>query len=305
MRRVIATAIVVCALVALSGCAGLPGGVDGDRTNGWPAMAQAKISVPVAGVCYPGQYVYPGSAVRVWSSPAEPADCAATHYTETAFVGTFTGADAARSAVPDVDGPAMPAVYDQCHKAVTDYLGGDPATALVSLQIELPTNAAWRGGARWFRCDVVHLTDPLGTAWVDHGSIKGDLAGPRPSASGCLAATQQADNTILNAKPIDCASPHQAEFAGVFTAPPVPWPTDPAARERMEDNGCQAVVATFLGYSSASQWRNAAVGYWTLRFVQDRWNLGDRTIQCFAYAFTKSGAFVGSVKGIKNQTPKG
>jgi hypothetical protein len=304
VRRAIAAAIVVCAVVALPGCAGLPAGVDGDLTNGWPAMPQPKLSIPVAGTCYPGRYVG-DTIVWVWSSLSEPVDCATTHYTETALVGTFTGADAQRSVAPDVDGPAMPAVYDQCHKGVESYLGGDPATALVSLQIQLPTNAEWRGGARWFRCDIVHLTDPFGTAWVDHGSIKGDLAGARTSAYGCLTTSEQADRTILNAKPVDCAAPHQAEFAGVFTAPNLPWPADQDARQKMADNGCQRVIATFLGYPGASQWANEAVGYWMLPWTQDRWVLGDRTTQCFAYAFTKSGTFVGSVKGIKNQTPKG
>jgi Septum formation len=305
MRRWAAALTALGALVALAGCAGLPAGVDGNLTNNWPAMPEAKVAVPLAGACYTGQYVYPGRSVRVWTGDFNPVDCATTHYSETAFVGTFTGADAQRSTTPDIDGPAMPGIYDQCRKEAATYLGGDVDTALIWLQLQVPTNAAWRGGARWFRCDLVRLTDPFGTAWVDHGSVKGDLSGQRTSAYGCLVTTEEKDRTITDAKPIDCAQPHAAEFAGVFTAPNVPYPTDKTTRDRMLDAGCEAVVATFLGYSSVNEWRNAAVGWWELNWSEDQWKLGDRTTQCFAYAYTKSGKFVGSVKGIRNQTPKG
>jgi hypothetical protein len=305
MRRAVAASIALSAVFAVAGCAGLPAGTDGNLTNGWPAMPQATATVPKTGACYPGRFVDPGRLVRVWADDLSPVDCATTHYSEVALVGTFSGADAQRATVPDTDGPAMPAVYGQCVKAASDYLGGDLHTALVRLEVELPTNAAWRGGARWFRCDLVHLTDPFATAWVDHGSLKGDLTGARIAAYGCVDTTEGANRVILTSRPADCGSPHAAEFVGTFTAPNVPLPADRAGRDKMLDDGCGPLVAAFLGYSSVSQWRNQAVGWWTLGWSQDLWNLGDRTTQCFAYAYTKSGKFVGSVKGIKDQAPKG
>ena len=305
MRRAVAASIALSVVFALAGCGGRPAGTDGDLTNGWPAMPQARVSVPVVGACYPGQYTAPGRIVRVWSTDVNTVDCATSHYSETAFVGTFSGADAQRSAVPDADGPAMPAVYDQCGKGVAGYLGGDPHSAMVRIEVELPTNAAWRGGARWFRCDLVHLSDPFGSNWVSHDSLKGDLTGARVSAYACVDTTEDSGHQIQTTRVAQCASPHAAEFAGTFTAANVPFPADKAARDKMLENGCTPVVAAFLGYQSVSQWRNQAVGWWALGWDEDAWKLGNRTTQCFAYAYTKSGKFVGSVKGIKDQAPKG
>lgn len=305
-RRLAATVFTLVSVTVLTGCASAPPpGVDGNLTNNWPAMPEAKVSVPVVGVCYPGQYVYPGRSVRVWTGFAfNTVDCSTTHYSETVFIGSFAGADAQRSTTPDIDSPAMVGPYGQCGKAASDYLGGDLHTGLVWLQMEVPTNAAWRGGARWFRCDLVHLADALGKSWVDHGSLRGDLAGPRTAGYGCLATTEESGK-ITNAQPVDCALPHAAEFAGLFTAPDVPFPDDQTAWQQMLDTGCDRVVAGFLGFANVSQSPNPAVGSWGRGWTRDQWTLGDRTTQCFAYAFTKSGRIVGSVKDIRNQIPRG
>lgn len=298
-RRVIAAAAALCATLALSGCAGLPAGTDGNLTNDWPAMAQAKLTIPAAGTCYQSQYN------RVGYGDVGVVDCALTHYVETAYVGEFTGADAARSTPPAADSPALPATYAQCQKGANDYLGGDWHNGLLWLGLVVPSDNAWRGGARWFRCDLVHYSDPFDETIVSTGVVKGDLAGPRTTAYTCLTTTEGTDQTILTATPADCASPHQAEFAGLYTAPDVPYPSDDAARKKMGENGCENVVATFLGYASPSQWRNQAVGLWWHGFSEGQWKLGDRTTECFAYAFTKSHQLIGSVKGIRDQTPRG
>jgi hypothetical protein len=300
MRRFVVGLVALCAAVALAGCAGRPPGVDGNLTDDWPAMAEAKQSVPVVG-CYQPRYT------EVWSGgDFAPVDCSQTHYVETVYIGTFTGADAQRSSTPDSNGPAIPGAYAQCQKGASDYLGGDWHTAYVWLGLVLPSGGAWRGGARWFLCDLIHYSGPFDAPMVEHGSLKGDLTGARTAAYGCLSTTEDtAKKTILTATPTDCVSPHAAEFAGTFTAPDVPFPTDKTARDKMLDNGCESVVATYLGFASVSQWQNTSVGWWKLGWTEDQWKLGDRTTQCFAYAFTKSGKFVGSVKGIKNQTAKG
>ena len=41
-------AVLLCATVLLAGCS-KPAGVDGDLTNNWPAMGEAKAAVPDAG----------------------------------------------------------------------------------------------------------------------------------------------------------------------------------------------------------------------------------------------------------------
>src|SRR2546430_2039048 len=41
----------------LAGCTAKPRGVDGDLTNGWPALAKAAVPTPLAGTCYAGDFV--------------------------------------------------------------------------------------------------------------------------------------------------------------------------------------------------------------------------------------------------------
>jgi hypothetical protein len=301
MRRAVAASIALSAVFALAGCAGLPAGTDGNLTNGWPAMPQATITVPVAGACYLTHYLGTGSG-DVGVVP-----CATqTHYVETAYVGAFTGADAQRSEPPAYDSPALPGVYPQCQKGADDYLGGDWHTAYVELGIVVPEKDAWRGGARWFRCDLTHISSLDHTTVIDRGVLKGDLAGPRATAIGCVTTiVDKSTKDVISSPAVDCASPHMAEFAGSFTAPDVPFPSDKAARNKLLDAGCRPVVATFLGFSDAGQWQNTSVGWWPSGVSPDQWKLGDRVVRCFAYAFTRSGMFVGSVKGIKNQAPKG
>lgn len=301
MRPAVAASIAVSAVFALASCSGRPAGTDGDLTNGWPAMPQATIALPVVGACYVTHYVGTGSGdVGVVPCATE------AHYVETAYVGAFTGVDAQRTDPPAYDSPAMPGIYPQCQKGADDYLGGDWHTAYVELDIVVPDKEAWRGGARWFRCDLTHYSNMEQVAVVDHGVLKGDLAGPRTSAIGCVTTiVDKSTNEVISSTAVDCASPHTAEFAGTFTAPDVPFPTDSTSRNRMLANGCQPVVATFLGFSDAEQWQNPSVGWWPSGVSPDQWRLGDRAVRCFAYAFTKSGMFVGSVTRIKNQTPKG
>lgn len=291
--------VVLVATLALAGCGGLPPGVDGNLTDDWSAMPQPKVAVPVAGVCYQQHYV------AIWIGDFPTVDCAASHGTETAFVGTLTGADAQRTVPPTADSPALPGLYAQCQKGASDYLGGDWHSALVWVGLVLPSTEAWKGGARWFRCDLIHYADPFETSLIDHGSLKGDLSGARSAAYGCLTATSDKDRVVISAKPVDCAAPHQAEYAGLYTAPDVPYPSDRTTQINMLERGCQGVVASFLGFQNVSQWNTSTVGWWPEGLSEDRWKLGDRTTQCFAYAYTRSGAIVGSVKGIRNQTPKG
>jgi hypothetical protein len=288
--------------LAAAGCS-RPRGVDGDLVNNWPAMPAAKTGVPVVGACYD----QPVS--EVWFGDFSPVDCATTeHLTETVYVGTFTGSQAARSAPPDPDGTGagLAPQYAQCQQAATAYLGGDWHTALLGLQLVHPSDPAWRVGARWFRCDLVRYADPDQHDTAEAGTLKGDLAGARRSAYGCLTVNTDKDRQqVLSSAPVDCAKPHGAQFAGTYTAPDLPWQPDDAAREKIEDNGCEAVVSKFLGFASLSQWSNPALGWWELGFDETQWALGDRTVQCFAFAFTRSGTMVGSVKGIRNTTPKG
>lgn len=296
-------AVVLVAAFGLSACAGLPPGVDGDLTNSWPAMAQAKVSVPASGVCY--HETTTGNAV----GDEITVPCTGVHLTETVFVGAFTGADADRSSRPADGTPALANAYSQCRKGATDYLGDDFKMGMLDLDLVLPTGNAWTGGARWFRCDIDRYTD-LDYSQLDDNastSAKDGLRGARPLGVTCLIVTDDGKDSITGQKPIDCAQPHNGELAGLYTAPDVPLPTDKTAAENMASKGCEAVVAKFLGLPGTAV-DNPVLGWGYGNFSAERWQLGDRTVRCTALGFkgnSVNGArFTGSVKGIGTRAPK-
>jgi hypothetical protein len=56
----------------------------------------------------------------------------------------------------------------------------------------------------------------------------------------------------------------------------------------------------FLGFANEADLNNPTVGYWSSGFDRTRWELGDRSERCYAYAYTKNKTLVGSVRGIGN-----
>ena len=90
---------VLGAVLLVAGC-GKPGGVDGDLTNGWGAMAPATGFEPNEGACHNANFNPVGPR-----GTYEEVDCAAKHRTETVFVGTYES-PAADADVPPADGSA-------------------------------------------------------------------------------------------------------------------------------------------------------------------------------------------------------
>ncbi|WP_027344187.1 septum formation family protein [Hamadaea tsunoensis] len=85
-------------------------------------------------------------------------DCADEHFGETAYVGRFTGDDA-KAAVPPSSEKAAPA-FEICDRKAADFLITDWRDLRIDLKLIVPTVADWKGGARWFRRDLVTV-DPL------------------------------------------------------------------------------------------------------------------------------------------------
>ena len=112
---------------------------------------------------------------------------------------------------------------------------------------------------------------------------------------------------IINNNLTDCARPHNAEFAGVYSAPDSAWVDDDQKRDDLASHGCETVVAKFLGFSG-DDFTSDYLGWEYERFDKRGWLLGDRTIQCFVLGFKDKSPngvrFVGSVKGIRNGRPK-
>jgi len=296
-RRWFLAGPVVLALT-LAGCA-TPRGIDGDLTNSWPVFAEAKTPVPVAGVCSSRAFD------TVWAGPFESLDCTSgPHQTETSYVGTFTGVDANRSSPPAAGSPGRRTAYQTCQQRSAQYLGGDVQAALVYLGLTLPTSLAWTGGARWYRCELLHFSDPDDDTPVTTGSVRNGLTGARPLAIGCINVTDNGSQYVSDLSDnVDCATAHSAEYAGFYTAPDLPWNSDQAARDKAAGAGCETIVAHYLGFTGNAL-RNPVVGIVYDTFDQKRWELGDRSIRCYAYAYTKSKKMIGSVKGIGAKVPK-
>jgi hypothetical protein len=293
-RRWFGLAVAAGAALALVGCS-KPAGVDGNLTNGWPALAKAVTPDPPLGACYDKEYS------ATWYGPFESVPCEQNHQSETAYVGKFTGADASRESPPNSDSPARKAAYVDCVKQVNDYIGGDWHAAYVWLGLVLPSPAAWTGGARWYRCDLLKTNDVEHSTVSSTGSLKDGMRGPRWLAITCIN-TVESNGQVQTESPADCAQPHNGELAGVAAGRDAPWPGDSAA-QRQADTACEAVVAHYLGFSGNHD-LNRSVGWLFFWPRQTQWDAGDRTFSCYAYAFTKSKKIIGSVKGIGSKTPK-
>jgi hypothetical protein len=299
MRRVgiVATSVTL----VLAGCAGRPTGTDGDLANRWPAMPAAQIVVPVAGSCWAT-----GSSVRAallpWFTAGVP--CASPHDLESAYVGQFTGNEAAAPTPPEEDSAPERIAYSICRDRTNDYLGGDWHDAMLMLTLVIPPFTQWKVGARWYRCDLMHLTSPVSSdPLIQTGRVVDGLRGSRPLALTCMATREDPQRAILAANLVDCAQPHAAEYAGTFTAPDLPWPAKDGG-DSVADAGCHEVVTRYLGLGRAADWTDQSLGYWYDGFDNDRWLLGDRTTRCYAYAYTRTGKMVGSVRGTRNTPPR-
>jgi hypothetical protein len=295
VRKGLAVAVGALLALAVAGCA-KPAGTDGDLINGWPALAKAKTPVPLVGVCYDKEYA------ATWYGPFESVACDQSHQSETAFVGTFTGADADRSSPPNTDSPSRKSAYLDCVAKANDYLGGDWHTAYVWLGLVLPSTAAWTGGARWYRCDLLKTSDVEHSTTTSSASVKDGLRGTKPLAITCIN-TVESKGQVQSESAADCNQPHSGELAGVTQAADIPWPGDSAA-QKQADSACEAVVAKYLGFSNGRD-QNPLVGWLFFWPRQTQWDAGDRTFSCYAYAFTKSKKITGSVKGLGAKAPKG
>jgi Septum formation len=281
--------------LALAGC-GKPAGVDGDLTNGWPALEPAKTAVPEVGACYDKAYA------STWYGPFDTTACDQDHQAETASVGAFTGDDAQRSSPPTADSPSRKAAFLDCVAKANDYLGGDWHTAYVWLGMVLPSSAAWAGGARWYRCDLYKTNDVEHTTVTSSSSVRDGLRGTRPLAITCINTVER-NGDVQSESPASCSQPHNGELAGVSMAPNAAWPGDDAA-QKQADKACEGVVARYLGFTNGRD-QNPVVGWLFFWPRQTAWEAGDRTFTCYAYAFTKSKKMTGSVKGLGAKAPAG
>jgi hypothetical protein len=271
------TAALAAALFA-GGCAG-SGSVDGDLTNGWAAMAAATGFEPTTGTCHSANFTPVGAR-----STYEEIDCSLQHRGETVFVGSYD-APAADAETPPEDGSAgARAVYDLCDQRTTEYLGGPWRDARLWIGVTHPTESAWSGGARWYRCEVLELSsiEDDGGVVQRSGSLRGVLADANADLQlGCYAVQQDSGGAISTMPAVACTAKHNAEFVGVWFAKDLDYPSDDASWAKFHD-GCRALIATYAKVPNDGdlQFRTGVV---SLPGGKDVWEQGDRGVRCYLW----------------------
>jgi hypothetical protein len=297
VRRWLAATAISCVLT-LAACTSP---ISTGRQPGWhqnpvptPHLVRAQ---PAVGDCY----TVLGSDVLT----SEQVPCSEHHRVEVAYIGAFLGSAAATVSPPAANSAAMRDAYAQCAAPTFAYVGGDWHEALTELELLVPDTAGWHDGERWFRCEL------LGMASLDYAqlggtdmSFRGVLAKPTALSVRCITWLGRPESGS-NFEPVPCASPHRGEYVGAYTAPVDLWPATSEQRSALAAHGCEPLVARFVGFPSWQQFDNPAIGYYALGFQKRQWNMGDRSVRCYAAAYTKDGNFVGSVKGIKSRPPNG
>ncbi|PZF88298.1 septum formation family protein [Micromonospora deserti] len=261
---------------ALSGC-GTPSGADGDLTDDWRPVAEARQFAPQAGECHviaePTSYL----------TSHQPVDCAKTHLVETFHIGAFTGALAARPIPPRVGSSAMRSAFAECDSRAKEFVGGDWRGARLSVQVAPTSPDGWAGGSRWFRCDIFEL-DAVGGVNGDNdraiaraGSLRGVLKGSSPLVYRCMEEDEW--GRLL---PIACTEPHRFEFAGIWAAPDQSY-ADAQQDEDAVHAKCRTVIARYakVPVDGMLRYRTGT----TYRFPSaEAWARGDRGVRCWFWS---------------------
>jgi hypothetical protein len=265
-------------MLALAGCA-MPGGVDGDLTNGWSAMEPATGFEPAPGTCHGANFNTVGARATY-----DELDCKLQHRTETTYVGTYES-PAADADEPPAEGSAgAKAAYKTCDEKTTTYLGGSWRAARIWIGVTHPTTAAWSGGSRWFRCEALELSsvEDDGGLVQRVGSLQGALAdGSSNLMLTCYAVAMDSSGAIAGMPGVTCSAKHNAEFVGIWYAKDLGYPKDDAAWAKFHD-GCRNLVASYVNVPDDKdlQYRTGVI---SLPGSSDVWALGDYGVRCYLW----------------------
>lgn len=278
MRGRIGGAAVAGSLLMLMVAGCMPARMDGGLTAAWASFPEPTPMLPVVGECFLTDY----TPTRQLSFYTSPVDCTSPNLLEVGHVGTFTGEAAARDTPPAQGTPAWREAYAECEREVADYLGADFRYGRLWLGVAVPTDAAWGGGARWFRCDLLEQRQPLDrTYWPD--SLRGALAaGPSDLTLNCFTATVEDSGDVSDMDPVPCSEPHQAEFVGVWRSNQVSYPETDRQFDQVH-RGCRQVVAEFTDSPQATV-GNLSLGTIFSGMDEEDWDNGDRGVRCYLYS---------------------
>jgi putative regulator of septum formation len=265
-------------LVLLAGC-GRPGDVDGLLVNDWKSISAPVGFVPMAEACHLASFAQIGLRVAY-----EEVDCKTKHRTETVYVGTYPSPAADADAPPPAGSAGARAAYRTCDLQTSDYVGGPWRTARLWIGVTRPSAAAWIGGARWFRCDVLEISSiEDGGGLVQRvGSLRDAIELPSSALLlTCYAIKLDAAGAIDTMPFIPCATRHNAEFVGVWDAPNLPFPEQDKQWVQFH-NGCRTLISTYVGVPDDKDllFRTGVV---SLPGGEDVWAQGDHGVRCYLW----------------------
>jgi hypothetical protein len=276
--RVGITAVLGALVLLVAGC-GNPGGVDGNLTNNWTPIGAPTGFTPIADTCHLANFAAVGPR-----STYEEVDCEQKHRTETVYVGAYPPPAADADSPPADSSAAAREAYRTCDLKTTEYVGGPWRTGRLWIGVTHPTPAAWGGGARWFRCDVLEVSsiEDDGGLVQRVGTLKGALAEPvSPLLLTCYAIKLDESGAIDTMPPASCAAKHNAEFVGVWYAGNLAYPQKDPQWAKFHD-GCRKLISTYVGVPDDAdlQYRTGVV---SLPGGDDVWALGDHGVRCYLW----------------------
>ncbi|GAA3288057.1 septum formation family protein [Dactylosporangium vinaceum] len=298
--RAIRTAAAVLLLTsALAGCA-KPGGTDGDLLDDWAMLGAAKVPEPVVGQCRDstGLNAYDPAA---FDGPFKDVPCDGPHQFEIVATGQLPADLAASGERPGRD--RFAALFPQCEDLAAKYLGGEWQAGRLYLYLQPPSTTQWRGGARFFHCDVAAIGPDGDTIEPATTSVKDAVRAAGPLAQGCfVTAGADADNLFATATPIACDQPHDMEYAGYVTAPAKSdYPKTDDANDDLFGTACENKMLAYLGMSRATYDRQKDIYYvWWRPSGQAGWNAGEHSSRCYFLLHNRK--LSRSVKGIGDAT---
>lgn len=272
-------AVAVVLLAAVTGCTkSVPSGVDKDLVNGWAMIPEAKVPEPKAGDCWSTSTPTVDDIVTVPIATVA-APCSGSHMGETVHVGHFTGATADAETPPTLDKIAD--TYAACEAEVTKFLGGSWKLGRARLLVYPPTTTQWRGGARFFRCDVAALKSHDGYFEEGTASLQGSLRAGSERLYGCMALVGGIDSWS-DLTPVACTAPHDAEFMGLITSKSGTYPASRDASKAAFDTACVDQIRSYTG-GAINPLASAKARYWypLVAVNAQEWGAGNHSAHCF------------------------
>lgn len=271
-------AVLALVLATAAGCTQVPAGVDKDLVDEWAMLGEAKVPEPKAGDCWTTQA---GNVVDLIRSPLAVVQtpCDFSHVVETVHVGHFTGALADADRAPGLGD--MADMYAACDAELTKFLGASWQVGRVRMIVYAPTSAQWKGGARFFRCDVAALRSERGTLDPRTKTLKDALHAGSDMLLGC-GAIVETGGSWTDVDPLACTAPHDVEFVGNVASVSAVFPADVEARTSAWSTACLNKIRSFTGMSDSALARaKASYGFWGVAVGQDEWKAGNRNARCY------------------------